>query len=69
VGDSRRFKQQVIDSPLYFQDEVTIIHVPITDHLQDMKSFIERIMGVKFTQMMRKKGMKSTFQKIIEFIN
>jgi hypothetical protein len=46
VGDSRRFKQQIIDSPLYFQDEVTIIPTPNTDQLWEMKSFIKRIVGV-----------------------
>ena len=65
VGDSRRFKQQVIDSPLYFQDEVTIIHTSTTDHLQDMKSLIERIIGVNFTQIMRKKELNQYFIKLL----
>ncbi len=65
VGDSRRFKQQVIDSPLYFQDEVTMIHTPITDHLQKIKSFIERIIGVKFIQIMRKKELNQYFIKLL----
>lgn len=56
VGDSRRFKQQVIDSSLYFQDEVTIVPYSNTNLLQEIKSFLERIVGiVEYTKLIERK--------------